>query len=124
MDCRPWSPSDPRPFAYNSDMTRSELIQTLAERFPQLTRKDAEIAVQEILDAIGRSLANGDRVEIRGFGSFGLNFRPPRTARNPKTGAPVEVAGKWIPHFKAGKEMRERVADALAPKPAEMKKAA
>lgn len=105
-------------------MTRSELIQTLAERFPQLTRKDADIAVQEILDAIGRSLANGDRVEIRGFGSFGLNFRPPRTARNPKTGVPVEVPGKWVPHFKPGKELREKVADSIISVHVAIKKAA
>lgn len=90
-------------------MTRSDLIAALAFRFPKLMAKDAEIAVKEILDAVGQSLARGDRVEIRGFGSFGLNYRPPRTGRNPKTGASVSVPEKRVPHFKAGLEMRERV---------------
>lgn len=105
-------------------MTRSELTQSLAERFPQLTRKDAEVAIQEMLTAIGETLIQGGRVEIRGFGSFNLNFRPPRTARNPKTGVPVDVPGKWVPHFKPGKELRERVADTVIPASAVMKKAA
>lgn len=90
-------------------MTRSDLIAALAARFPKLVAKDAEIAVKEILDAIGQSLASGDRVEIRGFGSFGLNRRPARTGRNPKTGEKVSVPQKYVPHFKAGKEMRERI---------------
>lgn len=90
-------------------MTRSELIQRLAERFPQLIQKDAEVAVAEILGTIHRTLISGDRVEIRGFGSFSLNHRPPRTARNPKSGEKVAVPGKFSPHFKAGKELRERV---------------
>ena len=95
-------------------MTRSELTARLAERSPQLVRADADLAVALILDAIGTALAQGDRVEIRGFGSFGRSYRPPRQARNPKTGAPVPVPGKWVPHFKPGKELRERVADAVA----------
>ena len=90
-------------------MTRSELIITLANRFPQLVMKDIEISVKEILDKIGRSLVDGHRVEIRGFGTFNLNYRPPRTGRNPKTGAQVAVPAKYTPHFKAGKELRERV---------------
>jgi integration host factor subunit beta len=90
-------------------MTRSELIEALARRFPNLTVKDTEIAVKEILDAIGAALIQGNRVEIRGFGSFGLNYRPARTARNPKTGERVLVPPRHVPHFKAGKEMRERV---------------
>jgi integration host factor subunit beta len=90
-------------------MTRSDLIAALAYRFPNLMPKDAEVAVKEILDAVGQSLAEGGRVEVRGFGSFGLNYRPARTGRNPKTGETVQVAAKHIPHFKAGKEMRERV---------------
>ena len=90
-------------------MTRSDLIAALAVRFPKLMAKDAEIAVLEILDAIGQSLARGDRVEIRGFGSFDLTHRPARIGRNPKTGEKVHVAPKYVPHFKAGKEMRERV---------------
>jgi len=90
-------------------MTRSELIITLANRFPQLVMKDIDISVKEILDKIGRSLVDGQRVEIRGFGTFSLNYRPPRTGRNPKTGAQVAVPAKYTPHFKAGKELRERV---------------
>ncbi len=92
-------------------MTRSDLIGALSARFPQLMIKDAEFAVKEILDAIQKALAKGHRVEIRGFGSFALNFRPPRTGRNPKTGENVAVPGKYVPHFKAGKELRERVSD-------------
>lgn len=98
-------------------MTRSELIILLAERFPKLVQKDAEIAVTEILKAIHAALADGNRVEIRGFGTFALNYRPPRKARNPKTGAAVAVQGKWVPTFKAGKELRERVNVAGPPAP-------
>ena len=90
-------------------MTRSELIAALAQRFPQLVQKDAELAVSEILTAITEALSKGHRIEIRGFGSFALNYRPPRTGRNPKTGESVSVPGKHVPHFKPGKELRERV---------------
>ncbi len=90
-------------------MTRSELVARMAERFPQLVMKDAELAVSEILAAIAESLSTGNRVEIRGFGSFALNYRPPRIGRNPKTGVKVAVPGKHVPHFKAGKELRELV---------------
>jgi len=94
-------------------MTRSELIAVLAQRFPNLVVKDAEIAVKEILGAIERSLSQGDRIEIRGFGSFGLNHRPARTGRNPKSGEAVPVPAKYVPHFNPGKEMRERVEGAM-----------
>lgn len=90
-------------------MTKSELIARLAERYPQLLAKDAELAVKTILDAMTASLAGGQRIEIRGFGSFDLNYRPPRTGRNPKSGSKVAVPEKYVPHFKAGKELRERV---------------
>lgn len=90
-------------------MTKSELIAQLAERFPQLVAKDADYAVKMILDAMTEALARGDRIEIRGFGSFALNYRPPRTGRNPKSGEKVHVPEKYVPHFKAGKELRERV---------------
>lgn len=90
-------------------MTRSELITALAQRFPQLVQQDAELAVKEILGAISASLGQGGRIEIRGFGTFALNYRPARIARNPKTGEKVAVAGKYVPHFKAGKELRELV---------------
>ncbi|MBX9895524.1 MULTISPECIES: integration host factor subunit beta [unclassified Nitrosomonas] len=90
-------------------MTKSELISRLAARFPQLVTKDAELSVKTIIDAMARSLAKGERIEIRGFGSFDLNYRPPRVGRNPKSGEKVKVPEKYVPHFKAGKEMRERV---------------
>ena len=90
-------------------MTKSDLIARLAERFPQLVAKDADFAVKMILDALSESLVKGDRIEIRGFGSFSLNYRPPRVGRNPKSGDKVSVPEKWVPHFKAVKELRERV---------------
>jgi integration host factor subunit beta len=90
-------------------MTKSELIARLAARYPQLVAKDAEFAVKVILDALTDALAEGDRIEIRGFGSFALNYRPPRLGRNPKSGAKVQVPAKYVPHFKPGKELRERV---------------
>src|SRR5512146_1915039 len=90
-------------------MTKSELIARLAGRYPQLVAKDAEFAVKTILDAMTLSLVSGQRSEIRGFGSFGLNYRPPRTGRNPKSGDKVQVPEKFVPHCKAGKELRERV---------------
>ena len=90
-------------------MTKSELIARLAERFPQLAVNDADFAVKVILDAMSAALARGDRIEIRGFGSFALNYRPPRVGRNPKSGEKVHVPEKYVPHFKAGKELRERV---------------
>ena len=90
-------------------MAKSELIAQLAERFPQLVAKDADYAVKMIIDAMTDALARGDRIEIRGFGSFALNYRPPRTGRNPKSGEKVLVPEKYVPHFKAGKELRERV---------------
>lgn len=93
----------------SSAMTKSELIAKLAARFPQLVAKDADYAVKMMLDAMTAALARGDRIEIRGFGSFALNYRPPRTGRNPKSGEKVLVPEKHVPHFKAGKELRERV---------------
>ena len=95
-------------------MTRSELIEALAARFPQLTTQDAEVAVRELIEAISQALETGQRVEIRGFGSFSLNYRAPRTGRNPKTGEKVAVPGKYAPHFKPGKELRDRVDAAVA----------
>ncbi|WP_434634354.1 integration host factor subunit beta [Chromobacterium sp. CV08] len=99
-------------------MTKSELIarlsERLAERNSQLVYKDAELAVKTILDAMANNLAQGSRIEIRGFGSFDLNYRPPRVGRNPKSGTSVSVPEKYVPHFKAGKELRERVDLSLA----------
>jgi len=90
-------------------MTKSELIARLAARFPQLVAKDADYAVKMVIDAMSDALSRGDRIEIRGFGSFALNYRPPRVGRNPKSGDKVLVPEKYVPHFKAGKELRERV---------------
>lgn len=90
-------------------IVRSELAQRLHRRFPQLNRGDIDVALAEILGAIAQQLANGGRVEVRGFGSFALNYRPPRLGRNPMTGERVAVPAKWTPHFKAGKELRELV---------------
>jgi integration host factor subunit beta len=90
-------------------MNRADLIDRLANLHPQLQAKDAEMAVRVILDAMSASLTCGERIEIRGFGSFTLNYRPARNGRNPKTGAPVKVSAKYTPHFKAGLELRKRV---------------
>lgn len=90
-------------------MTKSELIERLSRRQTQLAYKDVELAVKAILEQMSQSLATGQRIEIRGFGSFSLHFRPPRVGRNPKTGASVDLTGKHVPHFKPGKELRERV---------------
>jgi integration host factor subunit beta len=98
-------------------MTRSELITLLTERFPQLSQKDVDVSIKEIIERICQSLVSGNRVEIRGFGSFSLNYRPPRVGRNPKTGDKVAVAGKYVPHFKAGKEMRDRIDQSVAQQP-------
>jgi integration host factor subunit beta len=85
------------------------LIARLAERNPRLVARDADEAVNTMLDAMTDALAGGQRIEIRGFGSFALNYRPPRLGRNPKSGDRVQVPAKYVPHFKAGKELRERV---------------
>ena len=90
-------------------MTKSELIERITSRHPQLSSKDIELAVKTILDAMSQALSQGDRIEIRGFGSFSLHFRSPRLGRNPKTGESVQLRGKYVPHFKPGKELREQV---------------
>ncbi len=90
-------------------MTRAILIDRLAYLHPQLQTKNVEMAVRLILAAMSATLSRGERIEIRGFGSFALNYRPPRLGRNPKTGAKVEVPAKYSPHFKAGLELRKRV---------------
>lgn len=89
-------------------MTKSELIEALARKQNHLAYKDVELAVKSLLDQMSQALATGQRIEIRGFGSFCLHFRPPRQGRNPKTGEPVALSGKYVPHFKPGKELRER----------------
>ncbi|SPE23930.1 integration host factor (IHF), DNA-binding protein, beta subunit (modular protein) [Burkholderiales bacterium] len=90
-------------------LTKSELIVRLAARNPRLAARDADEAVKLILDLLGEALSQGGRIEIRGFGSFSLNYRPARVGRNPKSGDRVQVPAKHVPHFKAGKELRERV---------------
>lgn len=94
-------------------LTKSELIERIAERQSQLSPKDVELAVKTLIEQMADSLAGGGRIEIRGFGSFSLHFRAPRVGRNPKTGASVELHGKYVPHFKPGKELRERVNESL-----------
>ncbi len=91
------------------DMTRSELIDLMASHQSQLTTKDVELAVKLMIDHMAQSLSSGERIEIRGFGSFSLHYREPRQGRNPKTGDTVDLTGKYVPHFKPGKELRERV---------------
>lgn len=90
-------------------MTKSELIERIAEKQEQLSPKDIELAVKLILEHMSQVLASGSRIEIRGFGSFSVHYRGPRTGRNPKTGESVELTGKYVPHFKPGKELRDRV---------------
>lgn len=95
-------------------MTKSELIEYITEKQNQLTIKDVEMSVKLLLDYMSDILASGERIEIRGFGSFSLHYRAPRTGRNPKTGDAVVLEGKYVPHFKPGKEMRDRVNESIA----------
>ncbi len=90
-------------------MTKSELIALLATRQPQLDYRDVELAVKALIEHMVSALAAGERIEVRGFGSFSLHYRPPRVGRNPKTGTAVRVPDKHVPHFKPGKELKERV---------------
>ena len=90
-------------------MTRSDLVEALADRFHQLAHKDAELAVRTVLEAVANALAQQHRVEIRGFGSFSVNRRAARLGRNPRSGEQVMVPEKRVPHFKVGKAMREAV---------------
>ena len=90
-------------------MTKSELIERLSLEQPHLPPRDVEFSVNAVLDYMRRALVAGDRIEIRGFGSIGLRYRMPRTGRNPKTGDSVSVPGKYVPHFKPGRLLRERV---------------
>lgn len=94
-------------------MTKSELIEILARRQAHLKSDDVDLAVKSLLEMMGQALSDGDRIEIRGFGSFSLHYRPPRLGRNPKTGESVALPGKHVPHFKPGKELRERVSSVV-----------
>jgi len=90
-------------------MTKSELIENLAKRHFHLHYRDVELSVKGLLEQMSSALASGERIEVRGFGSFSLRYRPPRTGRNPKSGETVSLPAKYVPHFKPGKELRERV---------------
>lgn len=94
-------------------MTKSELIDKIALRQDQLSQKDVELAVKLMLEYVSTMLSTGERIEIRGFGSFSLHYRSSRVGRNPKTGDSVELEGKYVPHFKPGKELRDRVNESL-----------
>ena len=99
-------------------MTKSELIERIVTAQTQtsgsqLTSKDVELAIKAMIEQMSHTLASGDRIEIRGFGSFSLHYRAPRIGRNPKTGESVGLAGKYVPHFKPGKELRDRVNSGL-----------
>ena len=98
-------------------MIKSELILRLAERNPHLYQRDIERIVTTVFDEIAAALSRGDRVERRGFGAFSVKQRPPRIGRNPRTGDSVQVAGKHIPFFKTGKELRERLNEGEPPAP-------
>ena len=90
-------------------ITKSELIENIAGKQNHLAYKDIELSIKSLLEQMSTSLSQGERIEVRGFGSFSLHFRPPRIGRNPKTGEAVSLPGKHVPHFKPGKELRERV---------------
>lgn len=98
-------------------MTKSELIDIIARSQNQLPYKDVELSVKTLIEQMAQALAAGERIEIRGFGSFSLHFRPPRIGRNPKTGEAVALSGKYVPHFKPGKELRERVNESASTTP-------
>ncbi|MFT6371594.1 MAG: integration host factor subunit beta [Gammaproteobacteria bacterium] len=89
-------------------LTKSDLIDNLSKNQTHLAYKDVELAVKSLIEMMSTSLSNGKRIEIRGFGSFSLHYRPPRTGRNPKSGDKVSLSGKHVPHFKPGKELRDR----------------
>jgi integration host factor subunit beta len=94
-------------------MTKSELIEKLTENNQHIAARDVELSIKEMLEQMAQTLQKGERIEIRGFGSFSLHFRAPRVGRNPKTGETVKLDGKYVPHFKPGKELRERVNEGL-----------
>jgi len=98
-------------------MTKSELISALVRKKTQLSAKDIELVVHTLLECMSATLANGERIEIRGFGSFTLHYRPPRFGRNPKSGNPISVPARYAPHFKPAKELRERVTQSLTARP-------
>ncbi|MBT5098233.1 integration host factor subunit beta [Gammaproteobacteria bacterium] len=98
-------------------MTKSELIEKIAQKQGHLQHKDIELSVKSMIEQMSHALSSGERIEIRGFGSFSLHFRPPRIGRNPKSGENVTLTEKYVPHFKPGKELRERVNNGLKKDP-------
>jgi len=94
-------------------MTKSELVEIIAAKQTQLSVKDVELAIKTLIDLMSNTLSSGQRIEIRGFGSFSLHYRAPRLGRNPKTGESVSLEAKYVPHFKPGKELRDNVNDSL-----------
>ena len=99
----------PRQTGIRPRMTKSELIELIASKQPQFGYKDIELVVKTLLEHMVSALSTGERIEIRGFGSFSLHYRPSRIGRNPKSGEPVSLSAKYVPHFKPGKDLRERV---------------
>lgn len=90
-------------------ITRSDLVRILAEKQEHLAQKDIELAIRSLINLMSSSLSSGERVEIRGFGSFNLHYHPPRVGRNPRTGESVDIQGKFVPHFKPGKDLRKKL---------------
>lgn len=94
---------------FTPSMTRADLIKILSKKQKHLAKKDVELAIRSLINIMGFSLSSGERIEIRGFGSFNLNYRPPRSGRNPRTGEQVNISAKYVTYFKPGKELRKRV---------------
>jgi integration host factor subunit beta len=92
-------------------MTRSQLIEALAAKHRELPEEDVRFAINAVIGALAETLAKGDRIELRGFGSFDLTCRPARVSRNPRTGEAIKVPRKYVPHFRAGKELKDRIND-------------
>jgi integration host factor subunit beta len=90
-------------------LTRSDLVKVLSKNQRYLAAKDVEVAIRSLVNILSNSLSSGERIEIRGFGSFNLQYHSPRIGRNPRTGESVNISGKYVPHFKPGKELRKRV---------------
>ena len=95
--------------SFKPAITRSDLTKILSKKQEHLAQKDVELAVRSLINLMTSSLCSGERIEIRGFGSFNLHYHSPRTGRNPRTGEPVNLSGKYVPYFKPGKELRKRV---------------
>jgi integration host factor subunit beta len=94
---------------FTPSITKSDLVKALSKNQRYLAPKDIEVVVKSLIDILSNSLSSGERIEIRGFGSFNLHYHPSRVGRNPRTGESVNIAGKYVPHFKPGKELRKRV---------------